>query len=79
MAGTPITDIDRKIARRLRTRRKLFGISAQRIAFAISRSTDDYLKYEAAEMPIPPAVLDELAYLLNVPARYFSTGGSADC
>ena len=43
--------IDRKIARRLQTRRKLLGISARHIAFAISRSTDDYLRYEAAELP----------------------------
>lgn len=71
MPDIPITDMERQIARRLQTRRKLLEISVERIAFAIDHSTEEYTRYETSETRIMPTLLHELANLLDVPMEYF--------
>lgn len=72
MSELPLTVIERRIAKRLEVRRKLLGISVERMAFVISHTDEEYLKYETANKRINPALLSELSYLLNI-----RLGGSA--
>lgn len=71
MPDVNLTEQDKKIAAKLRTRRKLLGISIERIAFVISHSVEQYVRYESAEERIMPNLLFELATLLNVQLEYF--------
>ena len=67
----PEQDAKRLAAKRLRTRRKLFGISAERMAFAMGLTAAQYERMESAKEAITSSQLEELASLLNVPTRYF--------
>ena len=75
MPDTPISDMERMIAAKLKTRRKLLGISEERMAFANAISIDEYHLIEGAQQRINPSLLHELAHLLNVPIGYFLGSG----
>ncbi len=66
-----ITDMERKIAAKLQTRRKLLGISEESMAFANSISIEEYRGMESAKKRINPTLLYEFACLLNAPLEYF--------
>ena len=71
MDDFPATDMERRIANRIRVRRKLFGFSEQRIAFVMEMSLSEYRSIEDGERRITPCVLAELAWLFDVPVDYF--------
>ena len=71
MVRRPITALDRRIAKRLSVRRKLYGISAERMADVCHMSVKSYQQLEAAQSPIALDQVNEFAELLNVPRQYF--------
>lgn len=70
-----VTDVDRHIAARVRTRRVALGIIQGDLAKTIGVSKRQQLqKYEAGENRISAPLLFEIARVLNVPIDYFFEG-----
>lgn len=68
---SPLNNTERFAAQRLQTRRKLFGISAERMAFVMGLTAAQYERMESGKEAITSSQLEELAFLLNVPVTYF--------
>ncbi len=74
---TLASDVDRRIGRRLRQRRRALGISLDEVAAACDVGFQQIQKYESGLSRVPAARLWEAAKLLGVPMSYFfacSTG-----
>lgn len=67
MADKRLTDRNIWITKRIKIRRKLCGISTERIAFVLEMSEAEYLCLEDAEIAIDQSTFEELALLLSVP------------
>ena len=67
----PGDDVNKRIAKRLEVRRKLFGICAERMASVSGLTVIEYERLEAGAETITADQLLEFAHLLSVPIKYF--------
>lgn len=64
-------DTDKLIAKKLRVRRSLLGISVEKLADEIQLTANDIFEFENIERRIPAATLYEVACVLGVYLDYF--------
>ena len=67
----PPNEIDRRIGKRLRQRRKDYGASLETVGAAIGLSGRQISNYETAKSRIPAATLYALAHQWDVPVAWF--------
>jgi transcriptional regulator with XRE-family HTH domain len=71
MAGKRYTEIDKAIARRVRARRLLLGISQEKVAEALGVAFQQIQKYENGSNRISAGALYKIAKVLKVPLGFF--------
>jgi DNA-binding XRE family transcriptional regulator len=71
---TTTEDIDKRLGRRLRSRRRLLGLTQLQVAEAVGVRFQQIHKYELATNKISAARLWALARALDVPIGYFFEG-----
>lgn len=71
MTGRTINDIDRRIGKRLRQRRKDYNVSLETVGAAVGLSGWQMSNYETAKSRIPAATLYALARQWGVPVAWF--------
>jgi len=67
-------EIDHHLARRLRTRRRLVGMTLQEVAAATGVRFQQIQKYETGLNRMSASRLFQLAQVLNVEVSYFFSG-----
>ncbi|MAI60939.1 MAG: hypothetical protein CBB87_00435 [Micavibrio sp. TMED27] len=69
-----VSSVDFHIARRLKTKRKLLGLSQDKLAEKLDLTFQQIQKYENAKNRIAAGRLYEISKILNVPISYFYEG-----
>ena len=72
------TDIDLHLGKRLRSRRRLLGLTQQQLALAVGIRFQQIQKYECGANRISAARLFQLAKALETPINYFYDGLTDD-
>lgn len=67
-------EIDMYVGRRLRRRRRLLGLTQQRLAESIGMRFQQIQKYECGANRVTASRLYQIAVALNVPTTYFFEG-----
>ena len=72
--GRQSTSVDVHIGERIRARRKMLGVSQERLAWNVGLTFQQIQKYERGTNRVSAANLYEIAHVLDVPIEFFFEG-----